>query len=65
MTFTDAEKLEAAEREVKQRQRVYPRWVADGRLSQAFADRQLALMRAIADDYRAKAKTPDLFGRRE
>lgn len=63
MTFTDAEKLEAAEREVRQRKRVYPRWVSEGRLTQAFADRQIALMEAIADDYRAKAQAGDLFGR--
>lgn len=47
-----AEKLEAVEREIKQRRRVYPRLVDQGKMTQAFADRQIAIMEAIADDYR-------------
>lgn len=57
MTFTAAEKREAAERELKFRRRAYPRFVADGRMNQAKADRQIALMEAIAADY----AEPDLF----
>lgn len=63
MTFTAKDKAECAEREVKQRQRVYLRRVADGRMSQQTADRQIALMEAIAADYRAAADAEDAKGR--
>ncbi|MBS8227138.1 hypothetical protein [Vannielia litorea] len=58
MHFTDLQKHEAARREAELRRRVYPRWVADGRMTQAEADRQIAVMEAIAADY----APPDLFG---
>lgn len=58
MAFTDTDKREAAEREAKMRRRVYPRWVTDGRLKQAEADRQIALMDEIANDYRSKEQLP-------
>lgn len=45
------EKYECAIREVKMRRRVYPRWVEGGRMTQAAADRELAIMEAIAADY--------------
>ncbi len=68
MTFTNAEKAKEAQREAGLRQRVYPRFVAGKKISQAEADRQIALMQEIADDYRAKAtaadkaESPELFG---
>lgn len=49
--FTRAEKRACAEREVKQRRRVYARLVAQGKMTQAFADEQIACMAAIAADY--------------
>lgn len=55
-TFTAAEKQAAAEREAKLRRRVYPRWVADGRMAQAKADQEIAIMDAIAADYAEKAR---------
>ncbi|WP_439137522.1 hypothetical protein [Roseicyclus sp.] len=58
MTFTAAEKRAAAERELKFRRRVYPRWIENGKMTQKEADKQIALMQAIADDY----AEPDLFG---
>lgn len=60
--ITDADKLACAEREVKMRHRAYPRWIADGRMSQDKANAEIAVMSAIADDYRAKvaAATPEL-----
>lgn len=61
--FTNKDKAECAEREVKQRQWVYPRRVASGKMTQALADRQIALMEAIAADYRAKADEEDAAGR--
>ena len=54
-TFTAAEKLEAVERELSLRRKVYPRRVADNRMTQAFADEQIALMEAVAADLREQA----------
>lgn len=61
--FTAKDKAECAEREVKQRRRVYPRLVADGRMTQQLADKQTALMEAIAADYRTVAGAEDAKGR--
>jgi len=38
-------------RELKLRERNYPRWVHLGRMAQKEADRELAAMRAILADY--------------
>jgi hypothetical protein len=61
MMFTDTEKLECARREVKQREHVYPRRVEAGQMSQALADRQIALMKSIADDYEKLAEKERLL----
>ena len=63
MTFTAAEKAKCATREVAQRRRVYPRLVESQRMKQAEADRQIAIMEAIAADYRAQADAEDAKGR--
>ncbi len=52
MKFTDTEKRKAIEREIRFRQRVYPRWVASGRMKQEQADYQIAVLLEIAEDYR-------------
>lgn len=59
--FSNADKLAEVEREIKQRQRVYPRLVAKGTLRQATADKQLEIMCDIARDYRNKVKEGPLF----
>lgn len=41
--------VECLEREVRMRERNYPRWVAAGWISQAKADGELAAMRAALD----------------
>lgn len=55
MTFTAQDKLEAVQRELAFRRRVYERRVADGKMTQQLADRQIAVFEAIADDYNQKA----------
>jgi hypothetical protein len=55
--ITYREKLAVAKREAQQRRRVYPRWVADGRMTQTFADRQIEVMQSIADDYARLAES--------
>jgi hypothetical protein len=53
---TNLEKQHCAEREVKFRLRVYPRRVSEGRLSEAKAREEIALMEEIAADYRMAAE---------
>jgi len=48
------EKAAAAEREVRQRRRMYPRLIAKGDMSQEFADKQIKIMEAIHADYVAE-----------
>lgn len=50
-----SEKLNEAAREVGLRTRVYPRWIEQGKLTKAKADRQIAVMRAIERDYTTAA----------
>lgn len=54
--ITAQDKLDAAERELKLRRQVYPNRVATGRMSAEFAASQIAIMAAIADDYRQLAE---------
>lgn len=46
--FTYRELHECAAREVKQRERVYPRLIDQQRMTASFADRQIEMMREIA-----------------
>lgn len=59
--LTASDKRAAIEREIKMRRRVYPRWVADGRMTQAKADSEIAIMEAIAEDYRAQEQKERLL----
>lgn len=53
-TFTD--QAEAARREVRLRERVYPRWVEGGRLSEKKAQLEISLMTTIAETLERLAK---------
>lgn len=55
MRFSAAEKLQCAERELQMRKRVYPGRIANHRMSEGMAERELQLMQAIVDDYRELA----------
>ena len=57
MTITRAMKHACIKREIGPRNWVYPRRVAEGRMTQANADREIAVMQAILADY----EEPDLF----
>ncbi len=59
--ITAADKLACAEREVKMRERAYPRWIEDGRISAGKAAHEIATMKAIADDYRVSAEKERLL----
>jgi hypothetical protein len=56
-----ADKRRSAERELRFRERVYPRWVAEGRMTAAAATHEIAVMRAIAADYAAAERQGLLF----
>jgi hypothetical protein len=49
--FSANELAECARRELIQRRRVYTRLVDDGKVSQSEADREIGLMRAIAEHF--------------
>lgn len=61
--FTDADKEACAERELAMRRRVYPRWVSAGKMSRAEADREIALMDAIAEEYHGRVKAAEAMAR--
>ena len=53
MTITNRDKLACAERELAFRSRVYDRLVVRGKMSKTEQGRELELMAAIVEDYRA------------
>lgn len=57
--FLPVEKRQCAEREVKQRVKVYRRLIATGKMTPQQADREIAMMTEIANDYRLQE--PNLF----
>ena len=56
MNITVEDKLRCVFRELKQRQRDYPGQVAEGRISQAQAARELAVMECVVLDYKASTR---------
>ena len=61
LTFTATEKLAAVERELKYRHRVYSRMILDNKMNQEFANRQIGVFEAIAEDYREQAQKERLL----
>jgi hypothetical protein len=47
--MTKQELIATVEREIRYRERAYPRWVAAGKMSEALAREQLFAMRAVRD----------------
>lgn len=65
MGFSVERKIRCVERELRQRERVYPRLVAQQRMRQDQADEEVAVLREILEDYQAQAMADpqgDLFG---
>lgn len=54
--YSDGEKAAAAEREVAMRRSVYAIRIDSRKMTRAEADREIAIMQEIADDYRAREK---------
>jgi replicative DNA helicase len=61
MTFTLRDLAECAERELKLRRRVYANRVDTGRMSQNEAERQIAMMEAIAAKLREEEQQWELL----
>jgi hypothetical protein len=61
--ITTRDKSNTAYREAGYRRRVYPRLVANGRMTQEKADREIAIMDAIASDYATLADAEAAKGR--
>jgi hypothetical protein len=64
MTYSIERQLACVEREIRMREHVFPRWVEQKKISQKFADEELAVMRAVAETLRElapAAKQPTLF----
>jgi hypothetical protein len=59
--FTFEQKLEAVKREISYRRHVYERRVANGQMTRALADRQIAVFEAIQADYEKAAAGERLF----
>lgn len=63
VSFSDAQKLRCLERELTYRNRIYPRRVEAGKMTQLQANREINCMEDIAADYVAKidaAREPEL-----
>jgi hypothetical protein len=56
MTYDDATKLACIDREIKMRHRVYPGRVRNGLMSALTSAHEIAVMEAIAADYRDKVQ---------
>lgn len=62
MPFSARDLCNEAGRELAQRGRVYARLVAQNKLTQKAADRQIAMMQQIRDEYDAKATAEERRG---
>ena len=61
MPFTAQQKLEAVERELSFRKRVYERFVSEGKMPKGKADWEIGIMKEIAADYRSAAEKERLL----
>lgn len=59
IAYTLEQKLAAVEREIRYRKHVYPRQVEARKMSQRFAEQQVAVFEAIAEDYRQAVDADD------
>jgi len=63
MSIEIEKQIACIEREIGFRERVYPRWVAAGKMKQEKADYEIAAMRAVLETLKAiPARQPDLLG---
>ncbi len=59
MAVSIDDQIACVEREIRMREQVYPRWIAQRKLTQPTADKQIAGMKAVLDTLQTvKAATP-------
>ena len=63
--FSLAEKIECLQREIRLRKRTYPSKVAHRRMTQAKADREIAILSEILREYENLLAQEDLFQPKE
>jgi hypothetical protein len=56
MNITIEDKLKCVVRELRQRRRDYPALVAEGAITQAEANKEIAVMECVALDYKASTR---------
>lgn len=61
--FDSAEKAKVAQREVRQREWLYPKRIHAGKMTAALSAHRIAIMQEIADEYAEKAMLEDKQGR--
>lgn len=63
-TVALADQIACVRRELAMRQRVYPRWVSAGKMTQADSDREITAMIAVLATLQdvQRAREPGLFG---
>jgi hypothetical protein len=61
MTYSMHDLQRCAEREVAMRQRVYARFVTNGKMTQLKADNEVAMMQAIAEHFAELAEKEKLL----
>lgn len=54
--FTPGEKLACVRRELALRRNVYPGFVARGKMKQSAADKEIAVIESIVDDYQKQVE---------
>ena len=62
--WTMEELAQCAERELRKRRDVYPRWVAAGKMGERTANLEISKMKAIRDHFAYLARQNDLFAAR-
>jgi hypothetical protein len=61
VSFTREEKRACLVRELRLRKKAYPRWVRAGRLRQEDAEREVAVLEAIIEDYSGETYGQGVF----
>ena len=51
MNYPSARKVQCIDRELGMRKRLYPRFVEQKKITQEFADEEIAVLESIRDDY--------------
>jgi hypothetical protein len=59
--FTADQKYHEVLRELALRRKLYPRWIAEGRVSEEEAKKRINIMAEIADDYDEQVKQERLL----